>query len=808
MNDLLSNSCMYGSNPRDSSQIPEQYNLSQFYSDSDGPWFPVSVIQPAETLKSQSRTSTSAFNNGPRDFQDYRSTGLPSECDTVPGDSGYGGSRSTYSIVESFASLNENDRCTDTTYLETQTAEQLIGDLRINSAVPVHKAPEATYHQARNVKPHRCEQCYAAFKTKSELKKHMHRHVKPYKCTYKDCAKAINGFSTPNDLVRHKRTVHREHESYGPVYICREVPCIHKKEKLWPRADNFRSHLARTHKIDLKADSDLIYYRHQSEAAGSHELQDGRSSVTLINPRPRPVQPQYSPVYTCRHGPCSQKNGGFWPTADSFRVHLAHAHSISLKADNELDHYRYQSAAAEPHALRGVGSLVADVDPGPRPTQLQDSPDLRSDQVSTTTSSQVQNESSEQSSLPLPIPRPPSGVKSHLMRPSILDDPALTSVPSAQHLASNALVETASAVEDSLEEAETTLPRDESRQVNFVEDEGNLVGGEEEIPDLQDPSSSQAVSPDAPIQPKAAAPRSGIPKSQKSKDESGDVSGGSTEAPVDSLTFNSRNTSELFTFLKTVPLEKALKDGTSDVLSFLRTIPKDLLEKALKREDQAANGNNLPSDQPDQQKTPSMFGSKNDWKRHESSQHFQMESWNCDFPGCDKVLPRREQFKTHLEHNHKLTDGQVIENKLESCRLGRHCDPRFWCGFCDKFIEIRKKVLNSWTKRCDHIDSHLFGKDGMEKKTMNEWCYLEDKLAEGNSEPNKKRKATEDLGVRPKKKANFIWRCCLCFHVENFNTSRQCMENHCGHQRCTFCKLEPIPDLDHEDEPMRQEEGK
>lgn len=163
------------------------------------------------------------------------------------------------------------------------------------------------------------------------------------------------------------------------------------------------------------------------------------------------------------------------------------------------------------------------------------------------------------------------------------------------------------------------------------------------------------------------------------------------------------------------------------------------------------------------------FGSKNDWKRHESSQHFQLESWNCDILNCNKVLPRRELFKMHLRNYHKVQDSQEIENKLESRRLGRHCDPRFWCGFCDGFVEIEGEVANSWTKRCDHIDSHLFGKDGLEKKTMSEWRYLEDRLeegvpegkvAEGDPAPRKKRKATEDVNVRPSKRANYnSWTC-------------------------------------------------
>jgi hypothetical protein len=140
--------------------------------------------------------------------------------------------------------------------------------------------------------------------------------------------------------------------------------------------------------------------------------------------------------------------------------------------------------------------------------------------------------------------------------------------------------------------------------------------------------------------------------------------------------------------------------------------------------------------------------------------------------GCKQVLPRRDLFKTHLLDDHNLPYDHDIENKLESCRLGRHCDPRFWCGFCNQFIEIKEKVVNSWTKRCDHIDNHLFGKEGAEKKNMGDWCYLEVKLGEGDSESNeklkaaeassgsaKKRKATDDLDIRPTKRHSFIWFC-------------------------------------------------
>ncbi|KAL6878779.1 hypothetical protein J3F83DRAFT_255888 [Trichoderma novae-zelandiae] len=791
---------LYGSDPRDSSQFPEPYNLYQFYSASDGPWIPNGVIQPAATLNSSSRPST--FDTGARSFQGYRSAGLPSECGTAAEDSGYGGTRSTYSLLESAASIAENDRCTESGFLEAQTAEQLIGDLSISSTIPIYPPP-IPYPQNPHVE-YRCDylHCNAVLKTKSELKKHRHRHNKPYKCNYESCPKVVQGFSTPNDLSRHKRTVHREHNENVPVFICRHDPCSSKKEKLWPRADNFRSHLSRSHDIHLKADNDLIRYRHQLGVAKPQGSRHHGDSVPNVNSGCRPTQQQQEtqPVYARRH----------------------------YAAD--------RPEATEAPELRGVGSSVADVDPGPRPAQLQDSPDLRGDQSSATPSGQVHNEFPDHSSSPCP----PRGEKPDLMQSNAFEDLELSPLPGSEPLASNRIVELAPIGEASLGASENTLPRDGTRLEAFDSDGVNLTGEEDEPRNSQGSSPLRIESPDEPPQPGSSASQSDIfEEAQQTTVESDDAPGASGGAPADTVTFNSRNPSELFTFLKQVPMDMdmALKNGTSDILSFLRNIPKDLLEKALSPEDREGSTNDLAGDQaashkatetcpePDcrkvffrkcelrkhmkRHKKPygctyrtcnKHFGSKNDWKRHESSQHFQLESWNCNMSGCDKVLPRRELFKKHLLNHHRLTDSQEVENKLESCRLGRHCDRRFWCGFCDKFVEVRGEVVNSWTKRCDHIDGHLFGKEGMERKTMSEWRYLEDKLAEEEpedtvmverpSELSKKRKGTEDLDARPSKRKLYRWRCCHCSHMESLSISTSCQESHCQHQRCEDCQVE------------------
>jgi hypothetical protein len=121
------------------------------------------------------------------------------------------------------------------------------------------------------------------------------------------------------------------------------------------------------------------------------------------------------------------------------------------------------------------------------------------------------------------------------------------------------------------------------------------------------------------------------------------------------------------------------------------------------------------------------FGSKNDWKRHENSQHFLLEVWKCDVKDgqeqtevCGKVNHRRETFRQHLSHNHRLTP-ETIEKKLEECRVGRNCEANFWCGFCVGIIKNKGKGVDAWAERYNHIDDHIGGRNNLPQKLMDEW---------------------------------------------------------------------------------------
>jgi hypothetical protein len=132
------------------------------------------------------------------------------------------------------------------------------------------------------------------------------------------------------------------------------------------------------------------------------------------------------------------------------------------------------------------------------------------------------------------------------------------------------------------------------------------------------------------------------------------------------------------------------------------------------------------------------FGSKNDWKRHENSQHFQLETWRCDEErpeggACAKVCYRKQTFQEHLSKEHQISDTAPVNEKLEACRIGRNCQARFWCGFCTKLVELKKKGLEAWTERFDHIDDHFMGRHNWPKQGIQDWIPVDSDKPKGDS---------------------------------------------------------------------------
>ena len=127
------------------------------------------------------------------------------------------------------------------------------------------------------------------------------------------------------------------------------------------------------------------------------------------------------------------------------------------------------------------------------------------------------------------------------------------------------------------------------------------------------------------------------------------------------------------------------------------------------------------------------FGAKSDWKRHENSQHFQLESFRCQLPSpalkdpCGELFYRAEIFKTHLQAEHKMTDLGQVNHEVKMRRIGKNGQGQFWCGFCQKIVRLEKKRNEAWDERFDHIDNH-FSKEG---RGIGEWLCVEAKKLKG-----------------------------------------------------------------------------
>jgi hypothetical protein len=121
------------------------------------------------------------------------------------------------------------------------------------------------------------------------------------------------------------------------------------------------------------------------------------------------------------------------------------------------------------------------------------------------------------------------------------------------------------------------------------------------------------------------------------------------------------------------------------------------------------------------------FGAKSDWKRHENSQHFQLEAYRCSQlspagKACGEHFLRIDHFKKHLDTQHKLSDEQQQVDEAKRRKIGKNCQQQFWCGFHGEIIELKEKRNAAWDERFDHIAKH-FEKD---KKSIEEWVCAEE----------------------------------------------------------------------------------
>jgi hypothetical protein len=77
----------------------------------------------------------------------------------------------------------------------------------------------------------------------------------------------------------------------------------------------------------------------------------------------------------------------------------------------------------------------------------------------------------------------------------------------------------------------------------------------------------------------------------------------------------------------------------------------------------------------------------------------------------------------------------AIEAKLDNYRLeiDGNSQLRFWCGFCCKQIDLKKKGLDGLTERFDHIDAHFMGRHELPKQSIQDWVPMDNDRSKGDS---------------------------------------------------------------------------
>lgn len=143
------------------------------------------------------------------------------------------------------------------------------------------------------------------------------------------------------------------------------------------------------------------------------------------------------------------------------------------------------------------------------------------------------------------------------------------------------------------------------------------------------------------------------------------------------------------------------------------------------------------------------FGSRNDWKRHENSQHFLQEMWRCGLRTtngdvCGRLIHQESTFIQHLQKRHNLGPGSLeTKSHTKTMHLGREGHKNFWCGFCDKLIpqpdssQQDSIQTSAWVLRFKHIGDHFDKENGH----INDWVCIEHNKKKGFITMQDKKKA-------------------------------------------------------------------
>ncbi|TLS28135.1 hypothetical protein PpBr36_01986 [Pyricularia pennisetigena] len=749
-------------------QIP--HVMYAWCNNNDAPW---SSVTAATTLSGPLSRVHSGTNTGripgiprnaadlPLSFNEYRwSQPALSECSTQPpidrftSDSGYGTVQSAPRLSNANTSVF-GDNNTDTQSLAGHLSNF---ELQTNSLTPVEAfykrshgdlGPGATAYGSQptmqGASPLICPHCPDPFKTRSQLKKHMQRHDKMHFCKEPGCLRK-EGFSTQNDLDRHKRSKHPASHATGRRYRCHLGACKNKPKK-WPRADNFRQHLKRRHKDEIEYD-DLEQFIVEENAPPANGLIDCGSNIDTETEYlgPGPLHVELSDVrqdLRAAENPQQVK----WAAAedmrhtyveDDFQHDMGEQPQLSLEVpfdaagmmvggqftvfspttpdSQDVNLHIIDNTLTEDF---GLGELFA------HPAASQRSPLAAENQGASTPIFSRHPDDLEFSThdafhihggLYHEFSDPPR-ITIDMVGPNN-DDPSLLNYDDSRRRSVDTLTDVYAHDDDnnsSADNNEVSGDVDAPADTDTAQDTGFSTGAScaqdlgNEFRGSTTEGSDVASAAATPL-----AEQVSQETEQRGRDEDEDCSQNSKTAFLETL--RAGDLDEILKqhgYRKLSPSQAAPRGSSSQTSGGPSTevtgnfkcseprCPKTFnreceLRKHMKRHEKPYGCTF--------RYCTKKFGSKSDWKRHENSQHEHLDGWRCDilvpFPAgmttvaaiattkpCGKQCHRRETFRAHLQRDHGLPEDKLGE-KLEQCHYGKDCESRFWCGFCVAVVGV------------------------------------------------------------------------------------------------------------------------
>ncbi|KAJ9615656.1 hypothetical protein H2200_001732 [Cladophialophora chaetospira] len=588
-----------------------------------------------------------------------------------------------------------------------------------------------------------CHECNFQAKTRSEFKKHSARHTRNFKCTVEDCPQNKKGFATINDRDRHMKAVHKISNRPSKSYKCFGEGCT-KSDKLWPRLDNFKQHLKKMHgeeNVSSLLQASVEWWEHQTQqGAEVNTASFGAPQNSFMSSSAMSVCEQfdafgnnYSNSNTSYLSPSSRGSDMTRSVSQGMAPQQQRPTPLDprLRSPQQLARRRISSPHNVSYPQRHPGGPLLTATgfaPAPAPMQKTRS---HADYSAYQDLSQPQNGFTNQA-----VNFHFTPVTAFTHSPTTLQAPYSFS-PSFENEQPRRVKKARTVAGPDINSHRVPADFASSQRVQPVPLE---VRGQQDdfLPFVGSNPTAENMSLASPhqdyqvniIQAPASPSKSGIEKRLENEIHSflakhrakAGAKTLSDEEIVQHFRLALQSSDTMTTTSSVGPVSKAADakspggircPATKEIYFVCPTCkkPKKRQSDLNKHMQRHSKPYGCVFD-----KCHKTFGSKNDWKRHEQTQHEQQECWRCHV--CAEVF--FDDQSHYVEHMHLVHRTPNPEESARHNRVARNYQGRFWCGFCCEIITHPKADVEAINIRFDHVANHFM----QDKRESKDWVEL------------------------------------------------------------------------------------